>query len=606
MLQELKISNLAIIEAAEIACGPGFNVLTGETGAGKSIVIDALGLLMGERAASEQVGTAGRAVIEGAFDVSKAPAARKYLHEHEIEAEDGALVVTREVSADGRSRVRLNGRMATAAALRELGATLIDLHGQHDSQALLRPESHLGFLDAFGDAAHQAALSAVRDKWSEWRRAHKRLDELTRDEQARAQRLDMLRFQAEELDAAKLQENEDALLADERARLMNAEKLREDSGLCRDCLSGDSAGEPGALGLLRSALKSAREIEGVDKGVAPWVERLESALYEIDDIATEAAAYAETLEADPARLEEIEARLHLLNRLKRKYGDSIERVLAHQSKIGREIARLSVSEDELAGLRDEADALRDKYLTQARKLSAARQKLAQDFEKQVVRHLHTLAMEKSRFSVHFESDDAGAATGVDRVEFLLSANPGQPLRPLSKIASGGEISRVMLALRSVLGSHPEEKMNGEGADGEASTPVPVLIFDEVDVGIGGVTAEAVGEKMQELARSFQVFCVTHLPQIARRADHHYRVVKSLHEEHTRVEVRPLDDEERVCELARMMGRESEANLRHARELLDEARRARAGLPGGTQVQVPGGGQVLAARNGAGKKARAKI
>ncbi len=608
MLQELKISNLAIIEEAEITCGTGFNVLTGETGAGKSIVIDALGLLMGERAASEQVGPNGRAVIEGSFDLTDAPLARKYLAEREVESEDLALLVTREVSSDGRSRVRLNGRMATAATLRELGATLIDLHGQHDSQALLKPESHLGFLDAFGDALHQALLQQTRGKYLEWRRAQKRLDDLTRDEQARAQRLDMLRFQVEELDNAALSENEDALLTDERARLMNAEKLRDSAGACRDFLLGGE--EAGAVSLLRSALKSAREIEGVDKGVSEWVERLQGALYEIDDIASEASSYAEALEADPARLEEIEARLHLLNRLKRKYGDSVERILGHREKIGRELKRLSVSEDELAGLREEVDVLRASFSKQALLLSQSRRALAEGFEREVVRHLHSLAMEKARFEVRFESDESGSAGGTDRVEFLLSANPGQAVRPLSKIASGGEISRVMLALRSVLGDKGRELSTPQAGDDEKNEArVPVLIFDEVDVGIGGVTAEAVGEKMQELARSFQVFCVTHLPQIARRADRHYRVVKSSDEERTLVQVKPLDDEERVHELARMMGRESEANLSHARELLDEARRARS--QSRPQVQTPsqeqngaaaGEPQVLgSSRNGSSKR-----
>ena len=611
MLQELKISNLAIIEEAEIACGPGFNVLTGETGAGKSIVIDALGLLMGERAAAEQVGPSGRAVIEGCFDLADAPLARKYLQEREVQSEDFSLIVTREVSADGRSRVRLNGRMATAATLRELGATLIDLHGQHDSQALLKPESHLGFLDAFGDAAHQAQLEAARGKYLEWRRAQKRLDDLTRDEQARAQRLDMLRFQVEELDNAALAENEDALLLDERARLLNAEKLREAAGSCRDFLLGgegeETGAEAGAVSLLRSALKSAREIEGVDKGVAEWVERLQGALYEMDDIASEAASYAEALEADPARLEEIEARLHLLSRLKRKYGDSVERILAHREKIGRELGRLSVSEDELAGLHEEVGTLRQAFVKEAAVLSKARRALAEGFERQVVRHLHSLAMEKARFEVRFEADESGGASGADRVEFLLSANPGQAVRPLSKIASGGEISRVMLALRSVLGDKGREPSTPQAQGSEENRArVPVLIFDEVDVGIGGVTAEAVGEKMQELARSFQVFCVTHLPQIARRADRHYRVLKSSDEERTLVQVKPLDDEERVRELARMMGRESEANLSHARELLDEARRARSQnhTPHGAAAGTP---QVLgeAEQNGARRKARLK-
>ncbi len=576
MLLELRISHLAIIESAEIHCGAGFNVLTGETGAGKSIVIDALGLLMGERAASEQAGRSGTASVEGVFDISNAPLVRKYLHDNEIESEDDLLIIARELAANGRSRVRVNGRLTTAAILREIGTRLIDLHGQHESQQLLKPEAHGAFLDAAGDRTHHQLMSQTRDKYRAWRSAKKRLDELTRDEQARAQRLDMLGFQAEEIDAAELQADEDDALIDERARLMNAEKLRDAAALCRDAISGDD--EPGALSLLRSALKAGRELEEFDKSVSAWVESLQSALYEIEEVAGEAASYADELEADPQRLEQIESRLHALNRLKRKYGATVEAILEHREIIGEELKRLSVSEDELSDLRANVAKLRGEFEKQAEKLSQSRQKLAQEFSRRVVENLATLAMERARFDVHFERDENGSASGIDRIEFLLSANPGQAPRPLARIASGGEISRVMLALRSVLGDNADE----------SDERVPILIFDEVDTGIGGVTAEAVGEKMQELARRFQVFCVTHLPQIARRGDHHYRIQKHAGEDDTRVDVTVLNGEARVQELARMMGRESEANLTHARELLGEK-----------------AGQVLAPQNGAFKKTRTK-
>jgi DNA repair protein RecN (Recombination protein N) len=596
MLQELRISNLAIIDAAELQCGPGLNILTGETGAGKSIVIDALGLLIGERAASEQVGPHlnGKAVVEGVFDVSRAATARKYLEAQEIELDDDQLIIAREVSADGRSRVRLNGRLTTAAILRELGAHLIDLHGQHDHQMLLRPESHLAFLDEFGGARHAQLQQITRTKYFDWHERQKRLNNLSSNEQQRAQRLDMLQFQADEIDGVAPQPDEDAQLLDERSRLMNAEKLRSAASLCRDALQGDE--DPGALALLRQALKAGREIESFDGSVTSWVEELQSAIYEIEEAASEAASYAETLEADPLRLEEIEARLHRLNRLKRKYGDSIERVLAHREEIAEELARLSVSEETLGTLREEVTTLQNDFLRAAEELSQSRRALAKQFSAAVVTHLQSLAMERARFDVHFERDDNGSADGIDRVEFLLSANPGQPPRPLARIASGGEISRVMLALRSVLGDRQnagdkhQSTLNGVANKGKAAkskkaqtTPsetcatehdeaggVPIIIFDEVDVGIGGVTAEAVGEKMQELARRFQVFCVTHLPQIARRADRHYQVRKESDAEATRVRVSLLEGEHRVRELARMMGRESEANLQHARALLDDA------------------------------------
>jgi len=564
MLLELRIQNLALIERAEVQFGPGLNVLTGETGAGKSILIHALGLLIGERATADQVGKSEsgaqqRARVEGAFDLARAPLAHQFLRDNDFPQDDNELVIAREVSSDGRSRIRINGQLANATTLRELGGLLVDLHGQHDSQLLLKPETHLVFLDQFGDKSHASLRENTRIEYSKWRAAQRRLNELSSNEQNRVQRLDMLSFQAQEIDGIAPQEGEDEELQDERARLMNSEKLRAAASLCRDALSGGD--EPGAMTLLTQALKAAREIESIDGSVAEWANELQSAIYELEDAATQARDYADSLDADPLRLEEIEARLHRLNRLKRKYGDSLNRVLEYRQEIADELAGLNVSEDELGTLRQETDGLHQKFLLSAKKLSDSRKALAKRFETEVVSHLKTLAMERTRFQVGFETDESGSADGTDRVEFLISANPGQPLRPLAKIASGGEISRVMLSLRSALFAPTDNDQPSGGV-------IPVLVFDEVDTGIGGVTAEAVGEKMRELARGFQVFCVTHLPQIARRADSQYRVLKESDEEQTRVSVTPLQGEERVHELARMMGRESEANLRHARELLD--------------------------------------
>jgi len=562
MLLEIRISNLALIERAEISFGPGLNVLTGETGAGKSILIHALGLLVGERATSEQVGknAEGRARVEGSFDLSHSPHALHFLRDADLPCDDAQLVIAREVSADGRSRVRINGALSTTAMLRELGSQLVDLHGQHEHQRLLRAESHIQFLDEFGDAPHKKLRNETRDAWQEWQAARRRLDELTANEQQRAQRLDMLQFQADEIDAAGPEAGEDASLVEERARLMNAEKLRASAAQCRDALLGGE--ESGALLLLTQALKAAREIENYDASVAEWAAELQSALYEIEDAASQARDYADTLEADPLRLEEIETRLHRLNRLKRKYGDSMERVLGYRAEIQDELAKLNISEEELGGLREASEKQRANYLGIAQKLSKSRRTLAAKFSSQVVGHLQTLAMERARLEVGFEELEKGSADGTDGVEFLFCANPGQPLRPLARIASGGEISRVMLALRSALFA-PQ-------SDEPASGVVPILVFDEVDTGIGGVTAEALGAKMHELARGFQVFCVTHLPQIARRADSHLGVLKESDEAQTKVSVTKLEGDSRVRELARMMGGETGATLRHAQELLQDA------------------------------------
>ena len=557
MLLELRIANFALIERAEIAPGTGFNTLTGETGAGKSILIQALGLLLGERAAAEQVGGGvGKAVIEGAFDVAKAPRARHWLEENGFPLDDDALIVAREVEASGRSRVRLNGRLATATALRELGGFLVDLHGQHENQMLLSPDAHLLFLDEFGDAAHAELKARVGAAHKNWRVAARAVAELSRNEQTRVQRLDTLQDQAAEIDKAKLKAGEDDAIAEERARLVNAEGLRLSAALCAGSLWGDE--ELGALGLARQSLKAARQIEATDASIGEWVNRMESAILDLQDTAESARAYAENLDADPARLEQIESRLHKINRLKRKYGASVSEVLEYRAQIETEIGELNLSDEQIAELKAEAAARKAEYFDLAQKLSDDRQHLATQFGAEVVEQLRGLAMEKARFEVGFERLEKGASDGIDRVEFLLSANPGQPLRPLTKIASGGEISRVMLGLRSVL------------RDTEAEHRVPIVIFDEIDAGIGGLTAEKVGEKMSQIARAHQVFCITHLPQIAKRADHHFRVVKAAGDQATTVDVTPLQGEARVEEMARMMGSESRANLEHARTLLQDA------------------------------------
>ena len=557
MLLELRIANFALIERAEIAPGTGFNTLTGETGAGKSILIQALGLLLGERAAAEQVGGGvGKAVIEGAFDVAKAPRARHWLEENGFPLDDDALIIAREVEASGRSRVRLNGRLATATALRELGGFLVDLHGQHENQMLLSPDAHLLFLDEFGDKNHAELKAGVGAAHKNWRVAARAVAELSRNEQTRVQRLDTLQDQAAEIDKAKLKAGEDDAIAEERARLMNAEGLRGCAAQCAGGLWGDE--ELGALGLARQSLKAARQIEATDASIGEWVNRMESAILDLQDTAESARAYAETLDADPARLEQIESRLHKINRLKRKYGASVAEVLEYRAQIETEIGELNLSDEQIADLKAEAAARKAEYFDLAQKLSDDRKSLAQQFCAEVVEQLSGLAMEKARFEVGFERLEKGASDGIDRVEFLLSANPGQPLRPLTKIASGGEISRVMLGLRSVL------------RDTEAEHRVPIVIFDEIDAGIGGLTAEKVGEKMSQIARAHQVFCITHLPQIAKRADHHFRVVKAAGDQATTVDVTPLQGEARVEEMARMMGSESRANLEHARTLLQDA------------------------------------
>jgi DNA repair protein RecN (Recombination protein N) len=555
MLLELRIDNFALIERAEIAPGAGFNVLTGETGAGKSILIQALGLLIGERAASEQVGRGGsKAIIEGAFELSDNAPARRFLEESGIDGSEDTLVIAREIEGNGRSRVRINGRLSTATILRDLGDLLVDFHGQHENQKLLHSEAHLTFLDAFGDKKHTQLRAKTRDSYNIWREARRALAELSSNEKERAQRLDTLQFQLSEIEGAKLEGGEDDILLDERARLMNAEKLRESAATCVGMLFGDE--EMGAISMARQSLKAALALQETDSGVSEWVEQLQSAILELEDAAESARSYAESLEADPTRLDQIESRLSRINRLKRKYGGTVAEILEYRDQIETEIGGLSLSDEQIQELRDEVAAKKADYFSLAEKLSANRQQLALEFSGEVVKQLASLAMDKARFELGFERLEKGSSDGLDKVEFLFSANPGQDLRPLAKIASGGEISRVMLGLRSVLRDRRDEG----GA--------PVVVFDEIDTGIGGLTAEKVGEKLQEIARGRQVFCITHLPQIAKRGDFHYRVEKNPSDVFTTVSIVMQTGEDRVHELARMMGSESKANLEHARTLLE--------------------------------------
>lgn len=569
MLLELRVSNLALIDHVELTFQPGLNVLTGETGAGKSILIHAIGLLLGERGAAEEVGLGKRAAtVEGLFDISGHPSSQHALRELGIPVEEDGMVVLsrREITADGRSRCRINGRLATVTMLRDIGRHLVDLHGQHEHQSLLRVETHLDFLDAFGGDACQSLREQYRKVYHELKGTEERLSVLLEDEKQRAQRIDMLQFQMQEIDAAKLEVGEEERLMEERARLANIERLREAAQACLALLSGDEAGS--AVDAVGRAAVFLRDMQSAESAAAMWTEGVQNALYQLQDVARELRNYLDKLEADPARLEDIEARLHLLTRLKRKYGDTIEQILQHRARIEEEFQSLTHRDEQVAALEQQRAALRQQLAAWGQQLSDARRQAAKNFEQAVVTHLKSLAMENVKFAVQIEpvpSRDGNGANfpfterGMDHVEFLLSPNPGQPLRPLARIASGGELSRVMLALKTALSRRHE---------------IPVLIFDEIDVGIGGAAAEAVGVKLKELAQYAQVFCVTHLPQIARYADAHFNVRKDITEGRTTVNVTRLNEQERVHELARMLGgaKVTEATLRHAQELVGTLKR----------------------------------
>lgn len=551
MLRELQITNLAIIEKLHVEFHGGLNILTGETGAGKSIIIDAVNLILGGRASSDLIRSgADEASVEALFDLSDRPSLLANLARIGVEC-DGELLVRRVVSRGGKNRVFISGGLATTTMLSEISRTLINIYGQHESQTLLKIENHLRLLDAFSGTL--AAREAFGARFEEYQKAKAELEALEQGEREAARRLDLLSFQSEEIGEAKLYPGEEEELAEERLRLVHGEKLL---GSTRQAFDSLYAGDAALLGSLRRVIGSITEAGAIDHTLAPVAETLEAAYAQLEDASLTLRDYAERVEADPGRLEQLEDRLHAINALKRKYGHDIAEILAYQQGVDAELAALSGREqarDELAG---RLGSLQQELATLGAQLTEARRKGAGALKVGMERELAELAMTHAVFETSFESHAEPRSHGFERAEFLFSPNPGEPPKPLGKVASGGELSRLMLALKQL---HPESE-------------VPTLIFDEVDSGIGGATSALVGVKLKRVAASQQVLAITHLPQVAAFADLHLRVEKSVREGRTATCVERLEGETRVAEVARMLGgaRVTEKTLEHAREMIQEA------------------------------------
>lgn len=569
MLVELHIKDFALVAEAAIALGPGFTVLTGETGAGKSILVDAIDILLGERAGAELVRTgAAKAQLTAVFDLADSPQAAAAAAEMGIELEDGLLYVAREITPEGRNPCRVNGRPCPVSALRAVGDLLVDLHGQHEHQALLRTEHHQAYLDRFGGEKQQQLLAEVAAAHSRWREVGSRLRRLQEDEGSRLRELDLLRFQLDELAAADPQPGEDEALAAETGRLANAERLARAAEEAYGALCEGVAEGLSALDLAGAAERSLADAARYDPDLEPLAAELAQVQEAIQEAGRTLSRYREGLVFDPARLEQAQGRLHLLEDLKRKYGGDLAAVIAYREEAAGRLAEHEGRDELVAALTAELAVAEGELAAACSRLSAARRELAAMLAERLSAELADLAMPAARFEVGLDvqEDPAGlpvegrrlavTAAGVDRVEFMFSANAGEPPKPLAKVASGGEVSRVMLAIKSALA---------------AADPVPTLIFDEVDVGIGGRTAEAVGQKLGALGRHAQVVCVTHLPQIAYRAAHHLAVEKAEAAGRTTVAVQALAGEGRIEELARMQagGHVTPAVLEHIRQVLAE-------------------------------------
>lgn len=558
MLELLHIENIAIIEAADIEFAPGFNALTGETGAGKSIVIDSLSAVLGQRTSRELIRTgAEKAFVSAAFS-GMAP---ELTEELGIQPEaDGTLLLQREIQTDGKNVCRVNGRPVTVGQLRALGARLLNIHGQHDGQQLLDEEQHIVYLDSFGRVESLAITYA--EKYKNFTDIRRQIGALQMDEAEKARRVDTLQYQIEELRRAKLTPGEEEELTARRGMLRNAEKFLDAVAGADYALNGDDSGG-GALSALRQAQDALGGVRHLDDAFGQLYERLGEAYSEVYDIAATVEDKRGELDVSPGELDRVESRMDLLYRLKKKYGATVEDMLDYQARCEAELAQIEDAGDTLARLEQALSKAEKEARQAAQALSDARKAAADRLTAQILAELQQLDMGKIRFAVDFAEKPLDS-DGMDTVRFLMSANVGEELRPIHKIASGGELARIMLAMKNVLS---EQDMVG------------TLVFDEVDTGVSGRAAQKVAEKMARISRRKQVLCVTHLPQLAAMADTHFSVEKGERGGRTYTEVRRLDREQRRRELARLTGGShvSQTMLDGAEELLVQAEKFRAEL-----------------------------
>ncbi|MHB8840330.1 MAG: DNA repair protein RecN [Candidatus Aquicultor sp.] len=575
MLQELSINNLALIDKARIQFGQGLNILTGETGAGKTVVVGAVNLLLGGRADASLIRSgSAKAEVQGMFVI---PHGLKASDEKlsDILEDDDQLIIRRVISTDGKNKCYINDHMVTVATLSEIGRRLVDLHGQHEHQSLFKTSSHVDFLDKYGGKKLLELRSAFREKSEALRRLKDELGQLRGAEREMLGKKDLLQFQVGEIERAALAPGEDDELMRERDILRNAEKLYCSVAKAANALSESDETAPGTE-LVARAVDELRVVASIDPELDGLIERLNGILIELEDCSQSIRDYGSTLDFPPGRLQEIEDRLAVLSLLKRKYGATIEDILAYMDTASEELLLCDTSGERMEKLEVAIKETEKELAGIAVQQSEARASTGKNFVKEVMRELADLNMPNARFEVLFsrEQDSDGLlvedkrtklyANGIDKIEFMVSANKGEPAKPLTKIASGGEISRVMLALKIILADADE---------------VPTLIFDEIDVGIGGTTAMAVGQKMSILGLRHQVFSVTHLPQIASFADKHFSVVKLEVGERTNTEIVELLSGDRVSEMARLLSGNvsSDVSLKHAEELITEAQKNKHGL-----------------------------
>ena len=558
MLQELSITNFAIIEHLDIAFEAGMTVLTGETGAGKSIIIDEVGLLAGGRGSSEFIRTgADKAVLQGMFILPADGVTAQLLDEAGIDHADNTVILQREITKSGRNTCRINGMLVNTTTLKQIGETIVDIHGQNEHQELMQPEKHLGLLDEFAAAKIRKLKQQYQQQYDHYQQLNRELRQKNANEKEWAQRLDMLNFQVDEIAAAQVKVGEEAALIAERDRLDNYQMINQALQQSYTLLA---AGEEttGAVDMVGTAMNALEPIANLDSAFNEITVNVKNAFYGLQDAAGQISNQLDLQEFDEGRLDEIEQRLDVLSQLKRKYGDSEQQILDYYQKIAAELAKMTDSEENSEDLAQRVTDAKDKLLKTGEALSDKRRTAAKVLQRQIHQELKDLYMDKAIFEVRFKPTKGQIyRSGLDSVEFYIQTNPGERMRPLAKIASGGELSRMMLALKTIFSE---------------SQGITSIIFDEVDTGVSGRVAQAIAEKINGIAHFSQVLCITHLPQVAAMSDHHYFIAKKITGKRTKTSVTKLDNAARVKELARMLAgtKVTKLSLEHAEELLQLA------------------------------------
>jgi len=556
MLQELRIKNFAIIDELELSFLRGFNVITGETGAGKSIILSAVHLLLGDKATDELIRSSEEeASVEALFDVSGHKKVMEKIKEKHSKAQnegEEVFVIRRVLSRSGRGKVFVNANLATLGMLSEIGEELLSIYGQHEHQTLQRVETHMDILDEFGELAE--VRDDVRSHFEKLTSLSQEIGRIRNEKDRRIKERDLMAFQSKEIEASKIQAGEEEAWREERRILVHAEKLMGFANLSEEAIYGE---EDSALGRIQTILRKGQEMGSIDPSLSPLLKNLESIRIQLEEAALALRDYSRKVEINPARLEEVENRLEEIDRLKKKYGPTAEDILLFKKRIDEALQSFTSDEERLSQLEVELEPLRKEIVALAERLSKERKRTGVELKKSIEKELGSLGMKKTTFEVRIDAVSL-SSKGIDRVEFLISPNIGEEVKPLAKIASGGELSRIMLAMKRILA-----RVGGR----------QVLIFDEVDSGIGGAIAEVVGRKLRDLSQQHQVICVTHLPQIACFADSHHSVRKEVKGGRTVTLVDHLEKESVVDEIARMLGgvKITDKTRAHAREMIEQAR-----------------------------------